>query len=68
MGDCVESLAEVEVDNIYGSPFIYPASHVIIESYQIGRADFPLVNPCWLLLITSFSSTCLLMTLIDLFS
>jgi len=25
MGDSVESLAEVEVDNIYGSPFIYSA-------------------------------------------
>ena len=37
MGDCVESLAEVKVDNIHGSPFVYPASHVIIESYQIGQ-------------------------------
>jgi len=36
MGDCVESLAEVKVDNIHGSPFVYPASHVIVESYQIG--------------------------------
>jgi len=35
MGDCVESLAEVKVDNIHGSPFVYPASHVIVESYQI---------------------------------
>ena len=26
MGDCVESLAEVEVDNIHGSPFVYPAN------------------------------------------
>ena len=42
MGDCVESLAEVEVDNIHGSPFIYLASHVIIENYQIGQAWFPL--------------------------
>ena len=24
MGDCVESLAEVKVDNIQGSPFVYP--------------------------------------------
>jgi len=31
MGDCVESLAEVQVDNIHGSPFVYPASHVIVE-------------------------------------
>jgi len=31
MGDCVESLAEVEVDNIHGSPFVYPASHVIVD-------------------------------------
>jgi len=38
MGDCVESLAEVEVDNIHGSPLIYPASHAIIESYQTGQA------------------------------
>ena len=29
MGDCVESLAEVKVDNIHGSPFVYPASHVM---------------------------------------
>ena len=42
MGDCVESFAEVKVDNIYGSPFIYPASHVVVESYQIGQAWFPL--------------------------
>ena len=42
MGDCVESLAEVEVDNIHGSSLIYPASHVIVESYQIGQAWFPL--------------------------
>jgi len=27
MGDCVKSLAEVKVDNIHGSPFVYPASH-----------------------------------------
>ena len=38
MGDCVESLAEVEVDNIHSSPFVYPASHVIVESYQVGQA------------------------------
>ena len=42
MGDCVESLAEVKVDNIYCSPLIYPASHAIVESYQIGHARFPL--------------------------
>ena len=42
MGDSVESLAEVEVDNHHGSPLIYPASHVIVESYQIGQAWFPL--------------------------
>ena len=42
MGDRVESLAEVEVENIPGSPFVYPASHVIVESYQIGQAWFPL--------------------------
>ena len=42
MGDCVESLAEVKVDNIHGSPFIYPASHAIVENYQIGQARFPL--------------------------
>ena len=38
MGDRVESLAEVKVDNIHGSPFVYSASHVIVESYQIGQA------------------------------
>ena len=42
MGDCVESLAEVKADNIHGSPLIYPASHAIVESYQIGQAWFPL--------------------------
>jgi len=31
MGDCVESLAEVKVDNIHSSPFVYPASHVIVD-------------------------------------
>ena len=38
----VKSLAEVEVDNIHCSPLIYPASHAIVESYQIGQAWFPL--------------------------
>ena len=33
MGDCVKSLAEVKVDNIHGSPLIYPASDAIVESY-----------------------------------
>ena len=42
MGDSVESLAEVKVNNIHGSPLIYSASHVIVESYQIGQAWFPL--------------------------
>ena len=41
MGDSVESLAEVEVDNIHGSPLIYLASHAAIESYHIGQAWFP---------------------------
>ena len=36
MGDRVESFAEVKVDNIHGSPLIYPDSHVIVETYQIG--------------------------------
>ena len=38
MGDKVESLAEVEVDNIHGSPLIYPAGQAIIKSYQNGQA------------------------------
>jgi len=42
MGNCVKILAEVEVDNIHSSPLIYPASHAIVESYQIGQAWFPL--------------------------
>ena len=42
MGDSVESLAEVEVDSIHCSPLIYPASHTIVGSYQIGQAWFPL--------------------------
>lgn len=28
MGDSVEKLAEIKVDNIHHSPFIYPASHL----------------------------------------
>jgi len=52
MGDSVESLAEVEVDNIHGSPLIYPDSHAIVASYQIGQAWFPLGDSlslwyCW---------------------
>jgi len=39
MGDCVESLAEVKVDNIHGSPFIYPA-----RSTFIYPAKSPLLN------------------------
>ena len=42
MGDSVESLSEVEADNIHCSPLIYPASHAIVESYQIGQAWFSL--------------------------
>jgi len=38
MGDSVESLAEVQADNIHCSLLIYPASHAIVESYQIGQA------------------------------
>jgi len=58
MGDCVESLAEVKVDNIHSSPFVYPASHVIIESYQIGQAWFWLLlqanmQNCWYLLLSA---------------
>jgi len=40
MGDSVESLAEVKVDSIHCSPLIYPASHAITESYQIGQCWF----------------------------
>lgn len=35
-GDSVESLDEVKVDNIHCSPLVYPASHSIIEGFQIG--------------------------------
>ena len=38
MGDSVESLAQVEVGDTHCSPVIYPASHAIVESYQIGQA------------------------------
>ncbi|KAK4811055.1 hypothetical protein QYF61_016341 [Mycteria americana] len=34
MGDSVESLPEVYVDNIHCSPLIYQASHFIIEVFQ----------------------------------
>ena len=42
MGDSVKNLAEFEVDDIHSFPFIYPASHALIESYHFGQAGFPL--------------------------
>ena len=42
MGDSLKSLAAVKVDNIHCSPLIYPAIYAIVESYQIGQAQFPL--------------------------
>jgi len=39
MGDSVESLAEVKVDNLLFSPFIYPDSHAIVESCQLGPTE-----------------------------
>ena len=42
MGNRVESLAEVQVDNIHCSPLIHPANHAITEIYQIGQAWFVL--------------------------
>jgi len=59
MGDSVKSLAEVEVDYTHCSPLIYPASHAIIESYQLGQALILLGES---LLTTPDSSTCLEMT------
>ena len=44
MEDSVISLAEVKVDHIPRSPLIYPGSHAIVESYQIGQAWFPLAE------------------------
>jgi len=38
MGDCVKSLAEVEVDNIHCSPLIYLASHAIVEDSPLGES------------------------------
>ena len=38
MRDSIKSLAEVKVDDTHCSPFIHPASHAIVEGYQIGQA------------------------------
>lgn len=42
MGDSVQSLPEVKVDNLNCSTFIGLSCHVIIEGYQIGQARFTL--------------------------
>ena len=39
MGDCVESLAEVEVDNIHGSPFVYPGLRWLMLVLCSGRSS-----------------------------
>lgn len=38
VGYTVESLAELKADNIHSSPLICPASHCILEGYQVGEA------------------------------
>ena len=38
MGDSVECLTEVKIDNIHCSPFVNPASYAIIEGYHVGQA------------------------------
>jgi len=59
MGDSVKSLAKVKVRYIHCSPLTYPACHVPGTMYpvmtsqratRLVKHDFPLVNPCWLLL------------------
>lgn len=42
MGDSIESLAKVKVDDIHCSPLIYPAGDAIIEENEVGRARLPL--------------------------
>lgn len=42
MGKIVQSLAEVEINNIHGSPLIHWANHLLIEGYELAQAWFPL--------------------------
>ena len=55
VGDSVKSLGELKVHNITSTR---PAMTSQKATRSVKHA-FPLVNPCWLLLITFFSSTCL---------
>lgn len=55
-------MAEVWVDNIHCSPFIYTDCHILIEGCQIIKHDFPLVDACWIFPSTFVSLTCLMMT------
>lgn len=41
MGDGVRILAKTERSNIRCFPFIDRASHLILEGYQVGEAQFP---------------------------
>ena len=44
MGDTVKSLTEFEVDNIHGSPLIYPARHAsqALEQAAQGSGGVPI--------------------------
>ena len=42
MGDSIESLAKVKVDDIHCSTPIYPAGDAITEGKEVGRAQLPL--------------------------
>lgn len=58
VGDYMESLAKLKVDNIVCFPLFVRWSHLITRDNEIGLVWFTLVNPCWLFQIT-FSFMCL---------
>lgn len=49
--ETVTSLTEVQVDNTCHYPLVYQDSHFIAEVYRVDH-NFPLVNPCCLLLLS----------------
>lgn len=51
MGDAVESLTEIKVDNMRYSPLTHPASYSITEGYQVGPLAEPMTTPDHLLLL-----------------
>lgn len=54
-GYSVESLTEVQEENIHFSPLVHQARHFIVESYEVGNAWCPLMNWCWLAMTSAVS-------------